>query len=887
MRNRSVQWAALALVVALATGLRVYNLRDLPAGLYCDEAGLGYNSFALGTAGIDWNGVRFPLYVWSFVSLTNPVFIYAGILPIKLFGLDEFSTRLTSALFGVGTVIAMFFLGRALSGPWVGLFAAAFLAVLPWHLHFSRIAFELISFPFLFTIGLTFLVRYTQGRRTLAAGMFFCALCLYAYAIAGLFVPLFLLGFSLLYLATLLRRWKETLLALLVVVATAAPAAVFYYRHPHSTGYFRNTTMLRANEDPGVQARQFLANYRAFLSRQFLFESGDPLVRHAVRGHGELLPVTGPLVALGALAALLRRDRASKLVLWWVALYPVAPSLMTEIPSASRGIIGAPAFALLAAMGLGAALDTLGWLLRWRRVALAAQGTALAAVAGMTGLEFARYLHDYVVEYPKYSAPTYGGFQYGYRDSIHYMESQRANYDLLMLTAVEVNQPQIFPLFYNRVDPRVWVASSRSPRDLGYLILDPAEYSRYDMSQRILYQLRPSDLYYFTDYTIHRRIIAPGGQEEFVIAEVRDRKRFLTHWLVVGLFDNTDGTGERTPFIDPARPTRDRQAGALADGYWRPINPQFVRVDLNQFFAARDPRHPGNPEWVCAYAAMTVRAPEARAAWLELAGSPDPLQAWLNGHPLTPAALALSDTPRRRPVELRAGDNLLLLKSCESVGGWYFTARLTDENGRDLTDLATLAAIPDDVPPPSPAAAAPDAPVQLVEGFDRIVAFTHSQNPHPDYRGGAESWWAYRRDPEAQVAWLSAPLPASGPAVLAFTMAQSEAAADVELYVNGTYALTFPIGDTRPTDTVQRGAYRLTFLARGRGPGTSGVALLRIPATDVTAGAPVEIRAIPVHGDEDAWIMVKSYRDTIAHERLTPDTAAAALQAAWTATERR
>ena len=47
---------------------------------------------------------------------------------------------------------------------------------------------------------------------------------------------------------------------------------------------------------------------------------------------------------------ILRRDRAGKLVLWWLALYPVAPSLMNEIPSATRGIIGAPVLCLLAVL---------------------------------------------------------------------------------------------------------------------------------------------------------------------------------------------------------------------------------------------------------------------------------------------------------------------------------------------------------------------------------------------------------------------------------------------------------------------------------------------------------------------------------------------------------
>jgi hypothetical protein len=79
MRDHRVQWACLAPVVLLATALRVYQLNEVPAGLFCDEAGLGYNSYTIATSGCDENGNFLPVFFWSFgVSLKNPLFIYAG-----------------------------------------------------------------------------------------------------------------------------------------------------------------------------------------------------------------------------------------------------------------------------------------------------------------------------------------------------------------------------------------------------------------------------------------------------------------------------------------------------------------------------------------------------------------------------------------------------------------------------------------------------------------------------------------------------------------------------------------------------------------------------------------------------------------------------------------
>ena len=381
-RTLARHWAALAVIVLLALVLRVYNLRDLPAGFFCDEAALGYNAWALANYGSDENGAPWPLFVWSFGGYKNPVFIYAAMLPIKLFGLSEMSVRLTAAAFGVATVAAMFFLGRALLGPWVGLWAALLLAIAPWHLHFSRIAFELISFPLLFAIGLTLLVRFTQGRRTLAAAFFFMGACLYAYAIAKLFVPLFLLGFGVLYLPTVWRRWRGWLVGFPVLLLTVAPAVAFDLAHQRrGMRYFDATTILRPGAPLAPLLRQYAHNYVTFFSPRFLFEAGDAITRHAVRGHGELYPFFLPLLGLGLLVLLLRRDRAAKLILWWLLLYPAGASLMTEIPSASRGIIGVPAFCLVAATGLAAGLRLLSWIARPRSLALALQ---VAGVVGMT-----------------------------------------------------------------------------------------------------------------------------------------------------------------------------------------------------------------------------------------------------------------------------------------------------------------------------------------------------------------------------------------------------------------------------------------------------------------------------------------------------------------------
>ncbi len=875
MQRRSVQVALLAVVLFGAAALRLYDLKNVPAGLFCDEAAFGYNGYAIGSTGYDESGRFLPLLVWSFAGYKNTVYIYTTALTTRLFGLDEFSTRLPAALYGIGSIYALYALGRTLFNPWVGLFAALFLAVAPWHLHFSRIAFEMTPFAFLFTMAVLFLVKYVQGRRTLPLAAFLCAACPYNYALSTVFVPLFLIGFVALYLPTLLRRWKETLLAVAVGVLTITPLVLFYRWNPQGALYTQNTMWFRPNAPLQPQLARFAEYYSEFFTPRFLFEHGDQITRHAVREYGELLPVFAPFLLLGIVAALLRRERFSKLMVWWLAVYPVGASLLTEIPTATRAFIGVPAFCFLTGLGLATALWMLGFV-RWRPAVLALRAAALAGVAYFLVPQVTDYVRFYFNEYPKYSAPTYGGFQYGYRDSIEFMEPMRSRYSLMMMTATEVNQPQIFPLFYNAVDPR----KLQLNRDIGYLIADPAFYSEYSIAQPILYQLRPGDLTYFNDYTILKDIVAPGGQKEFVIAEVRTRKNFLNKWLGLGLFDNEDGNGPKRDFIDVTKITKDRYRGAFGDTYWRPISQRNVRVDLNAFYAASDPKHPGNPENVCAYALTSIRSPIARSAQIEILGSGDLGQIWLNSQLLTPWPLNLGRSPVRKEISLGAGYNLLVVKSCESVGDWYFTARITDKDGKDLPGITFDAEIPTEIVP-AEIAPLPVSDIQLVEGFDEIERFKHTQETYADYRGGTASWWTYVQDLEGEVVWRTAPIPEKKRTVAVLTASFSEVPIDGELYVNGKFVLPFSLHEERGLTSWAAGAYRMSFLWKIDAAGRSGILLVELPPEAITAGQPVELRITPTKGEQNGWFMVKGYKDTLSHEAMTPEQLAALLKGEW------
>ena len=151
---------ALFAILALGAFLRFYHIAAIPPGLYPDEAMNGNNALeALHTGHFsvfypDNNG-REGLYI-------N---IVAG--SITLFGNEPWAIRLVSALFGIFTVLGIYFLTKELfpENPRSALFAAFLLATSFWHINFSRIGFRAIMAPFFLVWSFYFLFAMLSRLR--------------------------------------------------------------------------------------------------------------------------------------------------------------------------------------------------------------------------------------------------------------------------------------------------------------------------------------------------------------------------------------------------------------------------------------------------------------------------------------------------------------------------------------------------------------------------------------------------------------------------------------------------------------------------------------------------------------------------------------------------
>jgi 4-amino-4-deoxy-L-arabinose transferase-like glycosyltransferase len=139
-----------------------------------------------------------PVISTGFLINQPPLGFYLDASALALFGLSYEVGLALMALFSLGSVAAMYGLGRLFYGKTAGLVAAALFGIVPWHVYMSRIF--LIDNQYLFFSLLCLLfgalaIRRNSDRLVLFAGVFFgLALLTKVFAVFVL-VPLALLVF--------------------------------------------------------------------------------------------------------------------------------------------------------------------------------------------------------------------------------------------------------------------------------------------------------------------------------------------------------------------------------------------------------------------------------------------------------------------------------------------------------------------------------------------------------------------------------------------------------------------------------------------------------------------------------------------------------------------
>lgn len=465
-----LKFIILGFVILMASVLRLVALVSFPPGFSADEATIGYNAFSILATGRDEYGEWFPLAFRAFSDYQAPLYTYITVPFIALFGLSELAVRLPSALFGIGTVVIVYLLiVKLFKNPKIGLFTAFFLAISPWHIFFSRGAWQTNLATFFMTLGFYFFVLGLEKGRFLPFAVLAFLASLYSYQSPRLVVPLIGIFLLLFYGRELIRQKKSVIISLILGFILFIPM-IFILTGSAGQARFKGVSIFtdpgpvnRINEErgehenlQGIFAKIFhnkpqtfatiaLKNHLEHLGPKFLFTKGDPIGRQNIPDTGVMYLFDIILLPLGLFFALQKTQLPqSKIILLWLVMAPAASALTFQTPNALRAANMSVPLSIVSSLGALFLFD----IFSKKDVVIK---SIFFLLTGIFLVFFvSRLLHQYYVHLPK----QYGlEWEYGFGKMINLVQEKQDKYLKVIITD-RYDQPYILTLFYLRYDPK-------------------------------------------------------------------------------------------------------------------------------------------------------------------------------------------------------------------------------------------------------------------------------------------------------------------------------------------------------------------------------------------------------------------------------------------------
>jgi len=332
----------LIVVLALAVFFRLYQLKTSPPGLYPDEAMNGNNALEAMDSG------QYKVF-YPENNGREGLFINIQSLSIRIFGNEPWALRIVSAIFGILTVLGLYFLTRELFGKeTIALLASFFLATSFWHINFSRIGFRAIMAPFFLVWGLWLAWRLIRKDNPFIAvvaglvfGLGFHSYISYRIALVLLIIPVWILIRN--------KKFLPVILFIIGFLAAVYPLISYFYYHPQDfLGRTSQISVFSASSPVLALGKNILLTVGMF------FVYGDGNWRHNIAGAPELWWPMAILFLIGFIISIKnwRIPRYALLVTWLVIL--LLPVVISDegIPHALRSIIVVPTVMIFASLGL-------------------------------------------------------------------------------------------------------------------------------------------------------------------------------------------------------------------------------------------------------------------------------------------------------------------------------------------------------------------------------------------------------------------------------------------------------------------------------------------------------------------------------------------------------
>lgn len=481
-------------ILLLAAALRLYRLSDVPPGVNRDEASIGFTAASLLANGRDEYGRVHPISFESFGDWKMPLYIYTAIPFVKVLGESELAVRLPSALAGIAGVATIYYLANILFASEVlALLSSLVLALMPWHIHISRVESE-ANIAVLMTIIGTTLFLYAIKAKSLTkltvSSLLFAA-TYYTYHGNHIFTTLLLIGLLALYKKEILKvpRWRIAvgLGAFAVVIILSITLLGADRTKISGISVFGDPTIVHNNiEQPRLLYKNPNAlyvrliynrvtyaitaisqNYLKSYGPDFLFIKGGGNRAHNILGFGNLHPIEAPLLLFGVVWLLInRRKKTSQLVLWWIAIGAVAAAITKDAPHSNRMFAVVPGLAIAVAAGIE-------WMIietskHWRKVIV------IGLIFGY-GISMIMYLNQYYVHFAKTEAASWG---YAYKQLTPILFSSENIHKNVIMSHPETS-PYIYILFYSGYNPIAYQKQARRYPISGDGFTDVSGFGRF------------------------------------------------------------------------------------------------------------------------------------------------------------------------------------------------------------------------------------------------------------------------------------------------------------------------------------------------------------------------------------------------------------------------
>lgn len=520
----------LIFIVFLAAFLRLYKLGTVPPSLNWDEAAAGYNAYTIANWGADEYGHKFPLVFKSFGDDKHPVHIYLTAPFVKFFGLNEFATRVSSALIGVLTVLAVYFLVKLMfKDELAGFFASLFLAVSPYHLQYSRglweanfaLAFYIFALLFFF-VGVKKKKPWALPLSTLNFGLSF-----FSYHSSKVLVPPTILFLFALYFKDIIKN-KVALTAAGVILLIFAGLTV---KNPGILGFARleqnkvevneikNTVLYKKTGSTYLgMAESTFNHYKKYYDPKYLFISGDQNPRNSVNAFGQFYKIDALLMIVGIISLILMRSKESMLVALWIFLAPIPAAFAGVSQNALRASFMIGGMLILSSLGASKLVSIFK-----KKIWYIALGSII-----LTPLfwEFGKYLKYYYSTYPREYAIEW---QYGMKQIVAYLKNN-PDYSRVYMDKIR-QQPYIFFLYYLKTPLPDLLKTVEYDQSESKSYNTVASFDKYQFggnwniiesypTNGVLYIMTPSyysGLRYINDFDTKKIIKYPNGNSAFYI----------------------------------------------------------------------------------------------------------------------------------------------------------------------------------------------------------------------------------------------------------------------------------------------------------------------------------------------------------------------------------